>query len=98
MKNSTKKLIQSILIFIVTVIIGFGITLISFNLFDTLTANQMRILFAADVIILLFIGTIAWFVYESQKSVGRKNCKSKEKISNKTNKMNNSFDFSNFAA
>lgn len=95
MKNSKKKIISSIIIFAVTILAGFGITAISFNLFDNLSQNQMRILFAADIVILLFIGTVAWFLCESQKNVRKKNVK---KQSKQLNPINSTFDFSNFAA
>lgn len=67
MKNSTKKFLSGLTITIVTMATGFVITAISFNLFDVLTRNQMRLVFAIDVIILLVIGTISWFIYEKKQ-------------------------------
>lgn len=67
MKNSTKKFLSGLAITVVTMATGFVITAISFNLFETLTTNQLRLVFAVDVIILLAIGTISWFIYENKK-------------------------------
>ena len=46
MKKTGKKLIQSLVIWVVTLAAGFLITYVSFNLFDNLTANQLKLLFA----------------------------------------------------
>lgn len=74
MKKSTKKAITGAIIFAVTLFSGFGITAVSFNLFDVMSRNQMRLIFALDVILLLVIGAIAWFVYEhkSAKKIRKK--------------------------
>lgn len=67
MKNSAKKFLSGLAITAITMATGFIITAISFNLFETLTQNQMRLVFAIDVIILLVIGTISWFIYENKQ-------------------------------
>lgn len=68
MKKSSKKLLTGAIIFTVTLLTGFGITAISFNLFDVMNRNEMRIIFAIDVILLFLIGTVAWFIYEGKKA------------------------------
>lgn len=75
MKKSTKKALMGALIFTITLVLGFGITALSFNLFDIMSANEMKLVFALDVVLLLIIGTIAWFIYENKNS---KNAKKKE--------------------
>lgn len=72
MKNSVKKLFKGLLITTVTLLSGFGITAISFNLFGTLTANEMKIFFAVDVIILFTVGTVFFLIDESNKKKKRK--------------------------
>lgn len=72
MKNSVKKLFKGLLITTVTLLSGFGITAISFNLFGTLTANEMKIFFALDVVILFVIGTGFFLINESNKKKKRK--------------------------
>ena len=72
MKKTGKKLIQSLEIWVVTLAAGFLITYVSFNLFDNLTANQLKLLFAADIIMLSAIGAAAWFFSESKKAKKRK--------------------------
>ena len=62
MNNKSNKIIKGLLIFSVTLFSGFGITALSFNLFDALTQNQMRLLFAIDVLLI-----IAWLLFESVK-------------------------------
>lgn len=68
MKKSTKKIVGGILIFAVTLIVGFGITCISFNLFNNMSINQMRLVFAVDIIVLLITGACAWFIYEGKEA------------------------------
>lgn len=75
MKKSTKKALMGALIFTITLVLGFGITALSFNLFDIMSANEMKLVFALDVVLLLIIGTIAWFIYEHKNS---KNARKKE--------------------
>lgn len=67
MNKKTKEIIKGITIFTVTLVIGFMVTAVSFNLFEELSRNQMRILFAIDIVILLAIGGIAWHITESAK-------------------------------
>ena len=66
MKKTLKKLFKSILITTVTLLSGFGITSISFNLFGTLTANEMKLFLAIDVIILVFVGGVFYYIDEKQ--------------------------------
>ncbi len=105
MKKKSNRIITGIIIFISTLGAGFGITAISFSLFDTLTNNQMRILFAADIILLLLIGTIAWFVYESKVNFNKKKMEFKKRHDERMKKnieyskeMSTIIDYSNFAA
>lgn len=102
MKKSTKKIILSIAISIITLIVGVVITAISFNIFDELTRNQLRLLFTFDVLILLAIGTISWFVYENKQM---KNKKRKElerrhnvRVEKQTEEILNLINCKNFAA
>lgn len=105
MKEKTKKFITGIIIFISTLVTGFSITAISFRLFDSLTNNQMRILFAADVIMLLIIGTIAWFIYESKVNCNRKDREFEQRHNDRVKRnieyskeLATILDYSNFAA
>lgn len=68
MKKSTKKFLVGTVIFISTLIIGFAVTLTSFNLFDTLSDNQMKILFTIDFLSICFVGIGAWYISEGKKS------------------------------
>lgn len=72
MKKTLKKLFKSILITTVTLLSGFGITSISFNLFGTLTANEMKLFLAIDVIILVFVGGVFYYIDEKQSKRKRK--------------------------
>lgn len=105
MKKSTKQIISGIIIFLVTAVTGFIITAVSFNLFEVMTQNQMRLVFAIDVIILLAVGTVSWFIYESksaqkerkkQKSKNRQNRIDELKRSNE--EILNLINCTNFAA
>lgn len=64
MKKSVQKLFKGLLIATVTLLCGFGICAIFFNLFGTLTANEMKIFVALDVIILLTVGGIFYYIDE----------------------------------
>lgn len=66
MKKSVQKLFKGLLIATVTLLCGFGICAIFFNLFDTLTANEMKIFVALDVIILLTVGGIFYYIDEKK--------------------------------
>ena len=72
MKNKSNKIVEGLIIFTVTLLSGFGITALSFELFDVLTQNQMRLLFTVDIMLILAIGSIAWFIFEADKSKKRK--------------------------
>lgn len=67
MNKKIKLLLEGTAIFISTLVIGFCVTAFSFNLFDALTRNQMRILFAVDIIVLMIAGSIAWGIFNSRK-------------------------------
>ena len=66
MKKSVQKLFKGLLIATVTLLCGFGICAIFFNLFGTLTANEMKIFVALDVIILLTVGGIFYYIDEKK--------------------------------
>ena len=67
MKKTVKKIITGILITTITLAAGFGITMLSFNLFDNLTDNQMKILFAIDVFSLCVSALGVMYFFESKK-------------------------------
>lgn len=81
MKKTLKQIIEEILICIVTLAAGALISSISFNLFDTLTRSQVRVLFAIDIIILLVIGTAALLIYESKQSKKEREARFRERHS-----------------
>lgn len=68
MNKTVKKIISSVVISAVTILIGFGVTMVSFNLFDTLSTNQMRILFTIDFVCLIAVGGIFLFLTESRNA------------------------------
>ncbi|MDD6728926.1 MAG: hypothetical protein PUE08_06895 [Eubacteriales bacterium] len=72
MNKSVKKIITSIIISAVTLAVGFGITMVSFNLFDSLTANQMKVLFTIDMLCLIGVGAVFFFLSESKEAKKRK--------------------------
>ncbi len=72
MKKNTKKLLTGISISLITLGAGFLITIVSFNLFDSLTANQMKLLFATDVISLIVSGAAAYIAFETKKAKKRR--------------------------
>lgn len=78
MNKTVKKIISSVAISAVTLITGFIVTMVSFNLFDTLTTNQMRILFTIDFVCLIAVGGIFLYISES-KNAKRKRRQSFEK-------------------
>lgn len=71
MNKTVKKLISSVAISAVTLSVGFIVTMVSFNLFDALTTNQMRILFTVDFVCLIAVGGTFLYISES-KSAKRK--------------------------
>ncbi len=87
MNRKVKKIIKGIAIFIVTLTIGFMVTGISFNLFDELTRNQMRLLFASDIMILLAIGGIAWHMASSAKQKAKRARELKRRHDKRVEKM-----------
>ena len=68
MRKSLKKILNSVCISVITLAIGFAVTAISFNLFDNLSTNQMKLLFAYDVLCLITVGVIFFFLSESKKA------------------------------
>lgn len=67
MKKQLNKIFKSAIIFIVTLGTGFAVTAVSFNLFDNLSQNQMRLMFAIDIILLLAIAGGAYLLFESKR-------------------------------
>ncbi len=67
MKKQLNKIFKSAIIFIATLGTGFAVTAVSFNLFDNLSQNQMRLMFAVDIILLLAIGGGAYLLFESKR-------------------------------
>lgn len=67
MKKSLKQFVSGLVICIATLLFGFAITALSFNLFETLTSNQMKVLFAVDIICLIMAGGLAFFLSETKK-------------------------------
>lgn len=102
MKKSVKQLILSIVISGVTLAAGFIITAVSFNLFDALTPNQMKILFAADVLSLSAIATGVWYFFDSKKARAKRKKEMKkrhsERIRNYEKEMAEISELINFAA
>ena len=74
-----KQILKAVIIFISTLVIGFVVTAISFNLFDNLTQNQLRLLFALDIISLLAMGSGVWFFFESKRNKKMRELELKER-------------------
>lgn len=87
MNKKVKEIIKGITIFTVTLTIGFMVTGISFNLFDELTRNQLRLLFASDIMILLAIGGIAWHITSSAKQKAKRARELKSRHDKRVEKM-----------
>lgn len=68
MNKKTKQLIEGAIIFISTLVVGFAVTVLSFRLFDSLTQNQLRILFAVDFAALIAAGGGTMLYFESKKN------------------------------
>ena len=66
MKKSVQKLFKGLLITTVTLFADLEFVQFSFNLFGTLTANEMKIFVALDVIILLTVGGIFYCIDEKK--------------------------------
>ncbi len=67
MKKSLKQFVSGLIICMATLVFGFAITALSFNLFDTLTSGQMKALFALDVASLITAGGLAFFLSETKR-------------------------------
>ena len=78
MKKSVQKLFKGLLITTVTLLCGFGICAVSFNLFGTLTENEMKLFVALDVITLIAVGGVSYYIDE-KKTKSRKKAKEFEK-------------------
>lgn len=89
MNRNFKKVLEGLLIFAATLIAGFLITAISFNLFDELTRNQLRILFTIDIAALSAIGGIVFFAANSKKQKLRKKKEFEKRHQQRTNKRDN---------
>lgn len=68
MKKSIKKTITSIIISVLTLAVGFTLSLASFKLFDDLSVNQMRILFSIDILCLLTVG-LSFYIHHENKRI-----------------------------
>ncbi|MCD7796462.1 MAG: hypothetical protein LUG95_02240 [Clostridiales bacterium] len=80
-KKSIKTAIEYTAIAAITLAAGLVTAAISFNLFDNLTQNQMRMLFALDIICLVAGGRIFFFLDERRTK--------RKKAYNKQRKMQN---------
>ncbi len=105
MKKTVKQIISTLVISGVTLAAGFAITGISFNLFDDLTPNQMKVLFAVDVLSLAVIAVSVWYFFESKRIKARRKKelekRHQQRIIQRENEMreiNKLINFSNFAA
>lgn len=105
MKKQFKQIMSAFAIMAATLIAGFAITALSFNLFDSMSANQMKILFAVDILILSITAAGVWHFFESKKRrVKRQKAYQKRRdsrISRENKEMqeiNRVINFSNFAA
>lgn len=105
MKKTVKQIISALVISTVTLAAGFAITGISFNLFDNLTSNQMKVLFAIDILSLAVIATSVWYFFEMKRIKARRkrlleqrHKKRIEQFENDLKEINKLIDFSNFAA
>lgn len=72
MNNLFSKIIKSIIIATVTLLCGFGITALTFNLSDTVSTNELRILFVADFLLLCVIGGAYFYAFESKSKKQKK--------------------------
>lgn len=79
MKKVLKQIIEGISICAVTLVVGGVISGVSFNLFDTLTRTQLRVLFAVDIISLLAIGACALLIYEAKQSKKEREARFRER-------------------
>lgn len=105
MNKSVKKIISSIIIFAVTLGVGFALTMLSFNIFGAVSVNEMRILFCIDIAILAIIGAVAYLIYDSKQAQKRKDALLKERHNQRVRKRNSEIQSlsgiisqSNFAA
>lgn len=71
MKNTVKKIFTSVIISTATLLAGLLITMVSFRLFGNLSTNEMRLLFAIDIISLVTAGA-GFLIFQENKSCKRK--------------------------
>jgi len=74
-----KKIIYSACTTISTIALGFCLMAFPFHIFDSLTGMQMRILFAAEVILYFGIFAAAAVIIEAKKDAKRKNAEQARK-------------------
>lgn len=105
MKKTLKQIIFAIAIMAVTLAAGFALTGFSFNLFENLSQNQMRILFAADVLLLAAVATGVWYFFDSKKARKKRARDFQQRKSRRINQqtkqlrdINEIINFSNYAA
>jgi len=67
MKKETKKIITGLIISLTTLAAGYAVTMLSFNIFGDLSVNQMRAVFAGDIIALLIAGGATYYYYENKR-------------------------------
>ncbi len=78
MKKSIINITKSILVSLSTLVVGFIAISLPFNLFNTLTAKEMRIIFLCEVIVYSIMFAL-FFLVKEKKEEKRKQ-KLKEKI------------------
>ena len=72
MNRRKKQLIEGAIIFISTLAVGFIMTILSFELFDVLSQNQLRVLFAVDFTLLIASAGGVMIYFESVKNKKRR--------------------------
>lgn len=72
MKKTLKQIISGVIIMGITLAAGFGISLLSFNLFKALTPNQMKLLFTFDVFLLSAAATAVWYFFDCKNAKNRR--------------------------
>lgn len=97
MHKTAKKIIASILISAATLATGFALTMVSFNLFDYLTTNQMRLLFAIDFICLIAVGGIFLYLSDNKEKKAKRRRYAEKRNNGSFTKDKMSFDKVNIA-
>lgn len=78
MKKSINNILKSVLVSLTTLIVGFVAISLPFNLFNTLTEKEMRIIFLCEIII--YSVMFALFFVVKERSEEKKKQKQKDKI------------------